>query len=57
MQSLACKDQVLLVSNVSKYRYYKAYLAHKDQEVEIGARSREGQVFIQKRAAHRPGIR
>jgi hypothetical protein len=48
---------VLLVSNVSKYRYYKAYLARKDQKVEMGARSKRGQVFIQMRAVHRPGIR
>jgi hypothetical protein len=57
MQSLACKDQVLLVSIVTTTSKYKAYLARKDQEVGIGARSREGQVFIQKRAVHKPGIR
>jgi hypothetical protein len=57
MQRLARKDQVLLVSKEISTSNYKAYLARKDQEVEMRARSRRGQVFIQMRAAHRPGIR
>jgi hypothetical protein len=57
MQQLARKDQVILVSNVNTTSNTKAYLAHKDQEVEMGARSRKGLLFIQKEAAHRPGIR
>jgi hypothetical protein len=43
-----------MVTTTSKY---KAYLAYKDQEVEMGAKSKREQVFIQKRAVHRPGIR
>jgi hypothetical protein len=33
------------------------YTAYEDQKVEMEAKSREGQVFIQKGAAHRLGIR
>jgi hypothetical protein len=51
------KTKYVLVSNISNKDNYEAYLAREDQKVEIGARSREGQVFIQKGAAHRPGIR
>jgi hypothetical protein len=57
IQSLAHKNQVILVSNVTTTSNTKTYLAHKDQEVEMGARSRKGPLFIQKEAAHRPGIR
>jgi hypothetical protein len=57
MQQLALKNQVTLVSIVSNKSNYKAYLAYKDQEVEIKAGSKRGQVFIQKKAAHRLGIR
>jgi hypothetical protein len=51
------KTKLLLVSIVVTTRKYKAYLARKDQEVEMEARSKRRQVFIQKKAAHRPGIR
>jgi hypothetical protein len=57
MQSLARKDQVLLVSIVTTTSKYKAYLARKDQEVEMGARSKKGPLFIPREAAHRLGIR
>jgi hypothetical protein len=57
MQQLARKDQVLLVSIVTTTSKYKACLACKDQEVEMGARSEKGPLFIQKSAAHRLGIR
>jgi hypothetical protein len=57
MQQLARIDQVILVSNVTTTSNNKAYLARIDQEVEMGARSKRGPVFIQEKAAHRPGIR
>jgi hypothetical protein len=51
------KTKYVLVSNVNNKGNYEAYLACEDQKVEIEARSREGQVFIQKGAVHRSGIR
>jgi hypothetical protein len=57
LQSLACKDQGILVSSIVSTSNIKAYLAHKDQEVEMRARSKSRQVFIQRGAVHRPGIR
>jgi hypothetical protein len=46
-----------LVSNISNKNNYKAYLARKDQEIEIEARSKRRPVFIQLEAMHRSGIR
>jgi hypothetical protein len=57
MQQLAYKDQVVLVSSVVSTSNTKAYLACKDQEIKIGARNEKKQVFIQRQAVHRPGIR
>jgi hypothetical protein len=51
------KTKYIVVSNVVSTSKLKAYLARNDQEVEMGARSKRGQVFIQIEAAHRPGIR
>ena len=45
-RQLARKDQVVLVSKVPNTSNYAAYLARKDQEVEIGARSEARVLYI-----------
>ena len=43
---LARKDQVVLVSKVPNTNNYAAYLARKDQEVEMRARSKDESLYI-----------